>query len=114
MGCYKLTVAWFILAIFLNQESQFVKGRQLKLGKTKEFQQFHIHENAKETTNHINILDHQPNRAANAIELLSQAPTQVHDDLQTSPGPPLPHDYLDDFRPTTPGRSPGAGHSIHN
>lgn len=33
---------------------------------------------------------------------------------EPSPPPPPPGRDISDFRPTTPGHSPGIGHSIHN
>lgn len=115
MGCNKLIIAWFILAMLFHQEIQLVKGRQLRLGKTKDFQKFHSHQKTKETTkNHINIHDDRPKRETNVNELQHTAPVQVSDESQSIPGSPPSPGQLDGFRPTAPGRSPGAGHSFHN
>ena len=108
MGCSytKLIFAWFLLLVTLfNQEIQFVKSRPLKITKTKEFQKFQIYsETPKDESNN--------NRAA--IGYRQAAAADVHDESQSS-SPIAPSlGSLDGYRPTSPGRSPGAGHSIHN
>uniref|UniRef100_A0A7N1A1A9 Uncharacterized protein n=1 Tax=Kalanchoe fedtschenkoi TaxID=63787 RepID=A0A7N1A1A9_KALFE len=46
----------------------------------------------------------------NSDQLGPEAPTQLVNAAQPPPLPPAGH--LDSFRPTTPGHSPGAGHSF--
>lgn len=102
------------MAMISTLEIQYVKGRQLSLGKTKGFHKFHIHEETIEITkNHMFIHDDRPYTEANANELQRPTPVQVTNESQSPPGPPSAGG-LDDFRPTAPGRSPGAGHSVHN
>ncbi|KAL7605267.1 hypothetical protein Lser_V15G20188 [Lactuca serriola] len=54
---------------------------------------------------------------ANANEALLTKPTSPPSDQTLVASqllvPPPPH-AIEDFRPTTPGHSPGAGHSIHD
>ncbi|GAU39823.1 hypothetical protein TSUD_154530 [Trifolium subterraneum] len=53
----------------------------------------------------------------NAAKITSMSPPSVVVSGATgvtSPPPPTPGRDVSDFRPTTPGHSPGIGHSIHN
>ncbi|KAK7331096.1 hypothetical protein VNO77_25310 [Canavalia gladiata] len=54
---------------------------------------------------------HGGNSATNEATFINVSPpTKVG---ATGAAPPPGHD-VDDFRPTTPGHSPGVGHSVHN
>lgn len=88
MAVTKLSLTILILTLtIINLESECVEGRHLKQNR---------------------------NSApyANKAPTLSRTVTMVKFQMQASP-PPLLHG-VEDFRPTAPGNSPGAGHVIHN
>lgn len=105
MALTKLTLAIIILILTITLDIQCVEGRHLK-HKTHHNNAFA----AKRKGLHGAIY-------ANKVILTkatahSQAKTSIASKLeaQLTPTP----SGADDFRPTAPGHSPGAGHAIHN
>ncbi|KAK4584566.1 hypothetical protein RGQ29_022331 [Quercus rubra] len=100
MAQSKLISAFLFLVFILSQQIQSIEGRHLRDGKksieSKTIQtQTKIYET--ETIKHGRVL-HGDDKSNEKI---------------TSPPPP-PNRDVDDFRPTSPGHSPGVGHSIQN
>ena len=107
MDYAKLTIVWVLVAMIFFQEIHNAHGRQLTVGKLNDVPKFHTHsQQTTITTAHIRI--HKGRRIEAAYtELPPPVPTQVPAE---SHSPPLLSNDLDNFRPTAPGRSPGAGH----
>ncbi|KAI3699589.1 hypothetical protein L2E82_44009 [Cichorium intybus] len=99
MGLLNLTLVAFILILTITHEIQYVEGRHLK-----------------HNTHHNNIHD-KKSKQVNQKATHVTSTTNANEALQTTPpptpSPPPPH-RAEDFRPTAPGHSPGAGHSIQN
>ncbi|XP_035548283.1 precursor of CEP3-like [Juglans regia] len=105
-----LISACFFFVLIFSQETRFIEGRRLLVGKNNEFQttlQTHnkIHDDHDMTTSDAITRE--------AVVLLLSPPTALADEGVTPPPPP-PAYAINDFRPTAPGHSPGAGHSIHH
>ncbi|KAL6339234.1 hypothetical protein AAG906_024385 [Vitis piasezkii] len=104
MANFKFIIACLFLAVLIfSQEIQSTEGRQLNLGMNKGSPelQTHVKIMGKETTK---VVEHHANKS------LPAAPTtQVVAGSQ-----PPPSGLVEDFRPTTPGHSPGVGHSLQD
>lgn len=88
MALKNLTLVTFILILTITLQIHYLDARNLK-------------------QNNISQL--------NAIEALQTKPISTNTTVESQPPPPPPPPRsAQDFRPTTPGHSPGAGHSIHN
>ncbi|KAL4644857.1 hypothetical protein ACB092_02G194000 [Castanea dentata] len=100
MAQSKLISAFLFLVFILSQQIQSIEGRHLleeaqtKIGET-------------ETIKHGSVL-HGDDKSNEEITSVSPPTVNV-----SQPAPP-PYRGVDDFRPTTPGHSPGVGHSIQN
>ncbi|KAK1438989.1 hypothetical protein QVD17_04803 [Tagetes erecta] len=92
-----LTVLILTLIIIINLPIPSVEGRHLKKSR-----------NGASSANKAPLTKPK----AHTPSTPSQTITMVASQMQ-SPSPP-PHGVVEDFRPTAPGHSPGAGHSIHN
>ena len=110
MAQSKLISAFLFLVFILSQQIQSIEGRHFREGKrnieSKTIQtQTKIYET--ETIKHGRVLhgDDKSNE-----EITSVSPPTVN----VSQPPPPPNRGVDDFRPTSPGHSPGVGHSIQN
>ena len=107
MAQTKLTIAILILTLTIAFEFQYVEGRHLK--------QRTVHKNTsgKIKGRHGVIYANEAlltKPVAQTPPTQSQTNTTGESQLQ-SPSPPH---GAEDFRPTAPGHSPGAGHTIHN
>ncbi|KAG6666279.1 hypothetical protein CIPAW_01G020000 [Carya illinoinensis] len=110
----------FFVLIF-SQETQFIEGRHLLVGKNNEFQTLQTHNkiHEKETNKHGGKFRddrHDMTAMSNAITheaILLSPPTAAADEGAVAPPPPPARAMITDFRPTTPGHSPGIGHPIH-
>lgn len=95
----KFIIASLFLAVLLifSQEIQSTEGRQLNLGMKKA---------SLELETHVKIIiKHHAKKslpAAPTTQAAAVAESQPRDRLET------------DFRPTTPGHSPGVGHSVQD
>ncbi|KAK7814806.1 precursor of cep3 [Quercus suber] len=106
----KLISAFLFLVFILSQQIQSIEGRHLRGGKksieSKTIQtQTEIYET--ETIKHSRVL-HGDDKSNEEITSVSSSTVNV------SQPPPPPNRGVDDFRPTSPGHSPGVGHSIQN
>ena len=116
-----LIFAYLFFVLIFSQETQFIEGRRLLVGKNNEFQKLPTHNkiHEKETNKHGGKFrdDHHDMMAtSDAIthEAILQSPPIAAADEGVAPPPPPPaHAMITDFRPTTPGHSPGIGHPIH-
>ncbi|KAK4584565.1 hypothetical protein RGQ29_022330 [Quercus rubra] len=103
MALSKLISAFLFLVFILSQQIQSIEGRHLR-----EETQTKIYET--ETIKHEDRLhgDDKSNK-----EITGVSPPTLPT-VNVSQPPPPPNRGVDDFRPTTPGHSPGVGHSIQN
>ncbi|KAI3699590.1 hypothetical protein L2E82_44010 [Cichorium intybus] len=101
MGLLNLTLVTFILILTITHEIQYVEGRHLK------HNTHHNKIHLKKTTP-LNQKATHVTSTTNANEAIQTPPPPP-----PTPSPPTPH-RAEDFRPTAPGHSPGAGHSIQN
>ena len=98
MANLKFIIACLFLAVLtVSQEIQSTEGRQLKLGMKK---------GSLELETHVKIVVKHDDKKS-----LPAAPTTQ--EVAESQPPPLGRGE-EDFRPTTPGHSPGVGHSVQN
>ncbi|KAF3961813.1 hypothetical protein ACB098_02G166000 [Castanea mollissima] len=113
MAVSKLISAFLFLVFILSQQIQSIEGRHLREGK-KSIEPITIQTQTKiyetETIKHGGGFDgdNKSNEEINSVSLPT-VPT-----VNVSQPPPPPNRGVDDFRPTTPGHSPGVGHSIQN
>ena len=107
MGYTKFTIAGVVAIMIFYQEIQYGHGRQLTVGKLNNVPRFHTHSQQTTITTAHNSVHKGRRIEAAYTELPPPAPTQVFAESRSPP--PLSND-LDSFRPTVPGRSPGAGH----
>ncbi|KAL9245773.1 hypothetical protein vseg_019387 [Gypsophila vaccaria] len=116
MAYKKLIIVCVILAMIFEQETRFVDGRQLRSGKIKDIPTYNIHklEKARTTTKHKNTHAGHTKGAEYRKQLQVAVSVQMTSDIQSPPTVPPSSGHLDTFRPTAPGISPGAGHSIHS
>ncbi|PNX96951.1 hypothetical protein L195_g020169 [Trifolium pratense] len=99
----------FVALIVLSQTFESIEGRYLKSNEVNQSPMKH------NNANNDNVV-HGSISISNAEKLTSMSPPSVVVNGATgepSP-PPTPGRGVSDFRPTTPGHSPGIGHSIHN
>ncbi|GJW46324.1 precursor of CEP3-like protein [Tanacetum coccineum] len=107
MALTKLSVAILILTLTIAFEIQYVEGRHLK--------QRTVHKNTSGKIKGRHGVTYA-NEALLTKPMAQTPPTKspantiVESQLQS---PPPPHG-VEDFRPTAPGHSPGAGHTIQN
>ena len=97
-----IIASFFLVVLIISQEIQSTEGRQLKLGMKK---------GSPELETHIKIMGKETTKIAghNISTPLPAAPTtQVVVESQTPPSR-----QVEAFRPTSPGHSPGVGHSLH-
>ncbi|XP_027346508.1 precursor of CEP3-like [Abrus precatorius] len=88
----------FLALIIFSQQFQSIEGRYLKYDKGyKDHDEMHGGNSATNAATSGNVSSPAPSTMVGA----------------TGAAPPHGHD-VDDFRPTTPGHSPGVGHSINN
>ncbi|KAG6666283.1 hypothetical protein CIPAW_01G020300 [Carya illinoinensis] len=97
-----LISAYLFFILIFSQETQFIEGRRLLVGKKNEFQTLQTHNkiHEKETNKHGAVVLSPP-----------IAPTG---EGVAPPPPPPAHAMINDFRPIAPGHSPGVRHSIHH
>ena len=112
MALSKLISAFLFLVFILSQQIQSIEGRHLREGKqsieSKTIQtQTKIYET--ETIKHDDRL-HGDDKSNEEITSVSPPTLPTVNVSQ----PPPTNRGVDDFRPTTPGHSPGVGHSIQN
>ncbi|RDX57774.1 Precursor of CEP3, partial [Mucuna pruriens] len=62
----------------------------------------------------VKCKDHDGISATNAATLTKVSPLTPSTMVGATGAAPPPGHGVDDFRPTTPGHSPGVGHSVHN
>lgn len=114
---YLISAFLFFFLIF-SQETRFIEGRRLLVGKNNEFVTLQIdtkiHE--KETIKHRGKFhpDHDTTSDAVTQAIVVLSPPTAPADEDEAPPPPPPAHAINDFRPTAPGHSPGVGHSIHH
>ncbi|XWS33633.1 hypothetical protein CRYUN_Cryun22dG0099600 [Craigia yunnanensis] len=115
MAQNKLAVLVLLLLVFFL-EIQCIVGRHLMLDLNHKFQKVQTYGRilAKETGT---ILDRKINLHGVNINKTAVANTQSPPSppslvIGSTQAPPLKNE--DDFRPTTPGHSPGVGHSLQN
>ena len=113
MAQSKLISAFLFLVFILSQQIQSIEGRHLREGKrSNESQTLQTQTKIYETESiiHGDVLhgDDKSNE-----EITSES-TPTPPTVSVSQLPPPPNRGVDDFRPTAPGHSPGAGHSIQN
>ncbi|KAG7993713.1 hypothetical protein I3843_01G018400 [Carya illinoinensis] len=116
-----LIFACLFFVLIFSQETQFIEGRRLLVGKNNEFQMLQTHSKIhKKETNKLGgkfrDVHHDMTATSDAITheaILLSPPTAVVDEGVAPPPPPPTHAMITDFRPTTPGHSPGIGHPIH-
>nr|DAD22341.1 TPA_asm: hypothetical protein HUJ06_023804 [Nelumbo nucifera] len=114
-----LTCASLLFLVFSHQLCSIVEGRPLSLGKDKEL-------NKKSVMATENSLRGTRKESENNSSPLSQTTTSMVASMDESGAPPvsgqdgysqagpLDSSHIDGFRPTTPGHSPGIGHSHGN
>ena len=86
----------FFLLMILSNEFVSIEARNLKQRKDSKF---------------VNVqlsLDAPKTKAGEAMVRRFASPSRLHYGVKELEG------YVEAFRPTTPGHSPGVGHSIHN
>ncbi|KAM3709333.1 hypothetical protein ACB098_02G165900 [Castanea mollissima] len=110
MAQSKLISAFLFLVFILSQQIQSIEGRHWLEGE-KSIESKTIQAKTKigetETIKHGSVL-HGDDKSNEEITSVSPPTVNV-----SQPAPP-PNRGVDDFRPTTPGHSPGVGHSIQN
>ncbi|GAV90337.1 hypothetical protein CFOL_v3_33746 [Cephalotus follicularis] len=104
---------FFILMIFF-QEIHSIEGRHLRLDGQNEIPKIKTYKNYLEKepekiSSEQNDNFHGDGNTVRATSLGISAPSVVIAGAQ-----PPPPDHVEDFRPTTPGHSPGVGHSLKN
>ena len=113
-----ISACLFFVLIF-TQETRFIEGMRLLVGKNNEFQMLQTHNkiHEKEINKHRGKFhdDHRDMTAtSDAIthEAILLSPPTAAADEGVAPPPPSPaHAMITDFRPTTEGPSPpGSGH----
>ncbi|KAL9245774.1 hypothetical protein vseg_019388 [Gypsophila vaccaria] len=116
MAYTKLIIVCVILAMIFEQEIRFVNGRQLRSRKINDIPKYNIHklEKTKAKNDHKIMHAGQTKGAGYRKQLQVAGSIQMTSDIQSPQIPPPSSGHLDTFRPTAPGISPGAGHSIHN
>ncbi|RHN42251.1 putative encoded peptide [Medicago truncatula] len=99
----------FLGIIIFSQTFMSIDGRYLKSNEGKQSLMKH-NEASNDDIIHVSI------SISNAEILNMTPPNMVVNGAtgESSPPPPPPGRDISDFRPTTPGHSPGIGHSIHN
>ncbi|KAK4416213.1 hypothetical protein Salat_2446800 [Sesamum alatum] len=107
MAQTKMIIAFFFLAILLAHKIQSTDGRNLKYKIKNEFQ----------THRNISVQDSSRNLAKESKDLPRDCSTMTTCGNEAAFTPPTavpapPPGHADDFRPTTPGHSPGIGHSL--
>ncbi|KAG2724479.1 hypothetical protein I3760_01G019300 [Carya illinoinensis] len=114
-----ISACHFFVLIF-SQENQFIDGRRLLVGKNNEFQTLQTHNkiHEKETNKHEGkFRDNHDMTTSDAIAqeavVLSLPTAPTGEGVAPTPLPSA-HAMTNDFRPTAPGHSPSAGHSIHH
>ena len=108
MAQTKLTFVILFIILTFFQELRSIEGRHLKLGHINDIPKLHTHTKIsnKETMSKTAY-------ANEAVPTAPKAPIATVGESETVPPPPSPG-HVSDFRPTTPGHSPGVGHSIQN
>ncbi|GAA0164007.1 hypothetical protein LIER_39932 [Lithospermum erythrorhizon] len=101
-------VAIFLIMIFL------VEGRQLRVKKGEKSPILDQSER-KTLVNNVDSIGKAEQTNVEAISSQMTPPSAGTTGAQPQPVAALPSPgHLDDFRPTTPGHSPGIGHSVHH
>ena len=98
-----IIACFFLIMLIFCQEIQSSEGRPF-LGMKREFSELE--------TDYVKIIGKETTKSGehNANKSLPTAPpTPAVAESQTSPS-----GHVHDFRPTTPGHSPGVGHSLQN
>lgn len=105
MAQTKLLIAFIFLAIILADKIQSTEGRNLKSKAKNEFHKISTRDSAvKFTRKSSDDCSTTAPPCGNEAVLMSPP-------VAPPPPPPSPG-HADDFRPTTPGHSPGIGHSL--
>ncbi|KAK4393315.1 hypothetical protein Sango_1802300 [Sesamum angolense] len=103
MAQTKMIIAFFFLAILLAQKIQSTEGRNLKYKIKNEFQ----------THRKISVQNSGSfTKESKDLPRDCSIMTTCGNEAGFTPPPPPPPGHADDFRPTTPGHSPGIGHSL--
>ncbi|GAA0182221.1 hypothetical protein LIER_30341 [Lithospermum erythrorhizon] len=111
MAFTKMIYIPIFLIIISSQSIQLAEGRHMKLKKGHTFPIL-VQSQSKSLINNVDSSGKAEHTNVVGISTQTTPPTESRSQ-QTLPPPPS-SDYVDDFRPTTPGHSPGIGHSVHN
>ncbi|KAG6729272.1 hypothetical protein I3842_01G019200 [Carya illinoinensis] len=115
-----LISAYLFFILIFSQETQFIEGRRLLVGKKNEFQTLQTHNkiHEKETNKHGGKFrdDHDMTTSDTITHeaVVLSPPIAPTGEGVAPPPPPLAHAMINDFRPIAPGHSPGVRHSIHH
>ncbi|GKU98989.1 hypothetical protein SLE2022_362170 [Rubroshorea leprosula] len=113
MAPNKLVSAVFIfLALIFILEIQSIEGRHLKFHSEKH--QTHKRFLAKETAKVVEGGSSFHFKAAGADDVLSPPAAPLTPAAMVGASQAPPSHWVDDFRPTAPGHSPGIGHGLHS
>ncbi|KAL4644859.1 hypothetical protein ACB092_02G194200 [Castanea dentata] len=104
MAQSKSIAAFLFLVIIFSQQIQSIEGRHLREGK----------KSNKSQTLQTQTKIYETETIKHDEEITSESPPAAPTTVNVSQPPPSPNRGVDDFRPTTPGHSPGVGHSIQN
>lgn len=109
-----LATLFLVLTLFL--EIQSIEGRHLKFEMKYDIPNLHSRLVSEKETKQIagKSIDKTAyaDEAVPSVPMTPMPPSQALGKTQSPPPPPP--DHVVDFRPTTPGHSPGVGHSIQN
>lgn len=106
----KMTVliinAFLLFGLLFSLEMQVIEGRRLM--SEEERNREPVHASLHSTINGSRSIKPP------VIASMPQAAEVEEGQSEALPPPPAPSHDTENFRPTTPGHSPGIGHSIHN
>ncbi|KAL8117608.1 hypothetical protein AgCh_015474 [Apium graveolens] len=111
-----LILTTLFLVLTLSFEIQSAEGRHLRTktkGDTKKLQSHFTvpGKDIKHTAGMINNKNAYGNQDIASTGIIQTPPSQASGSSTRAPPPP---GHVADFRPTSPGHSPGVGHSTHN
>ncbi|KAK2996988.1 hypothetical protein RJ639_023689 [Escallonia herrerae] len=117
MAQAKIFLSSLLLVLVFSQVIESIEGRHLNLEKKIDIPNLLIPMKSYEKVTKP-MADNNKTRPSYANEALPKAPMTPVAPMPPSQtvgeSPPPPPGHADDFRPTTPGHSPGVGHSIQN
>lgn len=115
MDLTKLILAIMTIILTIYLQSQCIEGRHLKQHNHKNT---HVKESITKGGRHDTLYASEAVLAKPMVPIPqtkslvgSQLPSPINANVASQPPPPR---GVEDFRPTAPGHSPGAGHSIQN